>query len=106
MQRYRKRPFDVICFTETWADGQTNFKKVFGKNYKVFAKNRCSDNSAKKRGGGVVIAVSKTLRSELVDIPGCKELEQVLVKIEDQGKTTFVVCLYLPPDRSTKISSP
>lgn len=49
--------YDIIALTETWLNERTSSSQVFDSNYAVFRCDRCSSNSRKSAGGGVILAV-------------------------------------------------
>jgi hypothetical protein len=62
----------------------------------VFRKDRDYDNSNTKRGGGVLIAVHKSIRSEPIDIINTAS-EQVWAKITLSNKSIILGACYVPP---------
>ncbi|KAL1403171.1 hypothetical protein pipiens_000921, partial [Culex pipiens pipiens] len=81
-------PYPVVCLTETWWHSKTDAAEAFGSDYIVYRKDRNAKNSPrnpdgepKKRGGGVAIAVSKSLKSKILRVRGSAGLEQVWIQM-------------------------
>lgn len=91
--------YDVITLTETWLNPTTdNNQEFMDSNYEVFRKDRMNASSIKeKSGGGVLIAVKRTLECELVNMPELSTIESICVKIKSSKSATFVYCTYIQP---------
>lgn len=96
--------YPVVCLTETWWHSKTDAAEAFGTGYDVYRTDRNVRNSPKKRGGGtmrrgggVAIAVAKSLKSKILKVRGSAGLEQVWVSIVNQRRRFLVGLLYLPP---------
>lgn len=71
------------------------------KNFNVFRTDRSNLNSNKTRGGGVLIAVDRTIMAR--EVPTQPNVEQLFVSIT-LGKQKFIVgACYLPPDAPTAL---
>lgn len=91
--------FDVIVLTETWLDNRIHSVQLFGPLYDVYRCDRNGVNSSKRMGGGVLVAVKKTLSSVQLNIcDSC--LEQVWVKLDFNNKCLYISSFYLPPDKT------
>ena len=64
--------YDVICITETWLTGSHNSAEYFPPDYYVFRRDRYTVLESTARGGGVLIAVSKNMGADIIDL-GSKE---------------------------------
>ncbi|XP_049307597.1 uncharacterized protein LOC125777270 [Bactrocera dorsalis] len=73
---------DVLCITESWLQTSIADGEVVDRSYNIFRKNRDPMIGGFKRGGGVFIAVKRSIQSELVIINN-NTLEQVFIKIKD-----------------------
>lgn len=94
--------FDIIVFTETWLNSGVHDNELFDDRYNVFRRDRESSGfHNKKDGGGVLIAVSKHLKSHRLHL--CEsDCEDLWVKIEMHDKTgkskiLYICSVYLPP---------
>ena len=66
--------YTVILGTETsWHEGVRN-EEAFGSKYNVYRDDRNYQRSEKKSGGGVLVAVSTKLNSEIIVTTKFKEL--------------------------------
>ncbi|XP_058838876.1 uncharacterized protein LOC131694284 [Topomyia yanbarensis] len=92
--------FDIIALTETWLGDSTLSVQAFGANYDVFRTDRSSRNSLKATGGGVLVAIHRRLKAQLIDDTLGVCVEQVWVRIKLAGYALFLCVVYLPPDRT------
>lgn len=94
--------FDVIVLTETWLNSGVTDNELFDSRYIVYRRDRESSGfHTKKEGGGVLVAVSKRLKSfRLFSYES--DCEDLWVKVEVQdtkGKINYLyICgVYMPP---------
>lgn len=71
--------YSFYVLTETWLNANISSQELGFKNYDVYRSDRNSDTSDKLRGGGVLIAACRTLRSSLV-VTSVTSVEHVFVK--------------------------
>ncbi|KAL1378765.1 hypothetical protein pipiens_015361, partial [Culex pipiens pipiens] len=91
--------YDVILLTETWLDGSVKPLQLFGDLFAVYTTNRNPANSRRKVGGGVLIAVRKTLDSVVCVEAAADNLEQIFVTIHLKNQKMFIGCFYLPSEK-------
>lgn len=91
--------YDVIMLTETWLDDSINAVQLFGNAFEVFSTHRNAGNSRRTVGGGVLIAVRKSLDSTVCAEAAAVNLEQIFVKIQLKTQKVFVGCFYLPSEK-------
>ncbi|XP_058821205.1 uncharacterized protein LOC131683342 isoform X1 [Topomyia yanbarensis] len=91
--------FDIIVFVETWLNDDTLSSQVFGTGYEVFRCDRNLRNSRKSTGGGVLVAVHRSLKARVVEKTCWDCLEQVWSIIELGDRKLYLCALYVPPDR-------
>lgn len=91
--------YDVILLTETWLDGSVKPLQLFGDLFTVYTTNRNPANSRRKVGGGVLIAVRKTLDSVVCVEAAVDNLEQIFVTIHLENQKMFIGCFYLPSEK-------
>ena len=90
------RKFDIICLTESWLTAQDNLHDYDMEDYEIVNMNRYN-----KRGGGVMMYISKTIKYKLVK--SMSEAidtlyECVTIEIETaKGKNTLLTCMYRAP---------
>ena len=59
---------DIILLTETWLHPDINNRELFHASYNVYRQDRKHSPGGLSRGGGVLIAVRNTIKSEQVQI--------------------------------------
>ncbi|XP_058456552.1 uncharacterized protein LOC131433949 [Malaya genurostris] len=96
--------FDIIALTETWLSESTLSLQAFGANYDVFRCDRDSRNSSKKSGGGVLAAIHRRLKAQLITNVSGSSVEQVWVQICLNTCSFFLCVVYFPPDRTRDLS--
>lgn len=94
--------YSVIIGTETSWNESVKSEEVFGSNYNVFRNDRDLHLTQRCSGGGVLIAISVILNSELIVSPKFKEFEHVWVKTHIAGETHIFASVYFPPDQACK----
>lgn len=88
---------DIYCFTETWLNESYNDVELgFPKSYQIYRQDRNINNSLKKIGGGVLIAIKNKHKSKLITTNKIN-LETLFVQIKINGKTYLINCTYIPP---------
>lgn len=92
---------DIIVLTETnlqpsIATGELNFH-----NYEVFRKDRDLASGNKISGGGVLVAVSKSLHSSIINVSSSIEALFVSLNLQHGNKALFVGA-YIPPGQPTQ----
>ena len=96
--------FSVILATETNWDESVKSEEIFGNMFNVFRNDRNLQESEKKSGGGVLIAVSVNFNSETVAAPKFKEFEHIWIKSHIAGETHVFASVYFPPHNANKIT--
>ena len=90
--------FDVLILVETWLDDRITSIQLFGEDFVVYRVDRNHMNSNRSVGGGVLIAVRKSLDSIMYS--SCTpHIEQVFIIIRLNGSQVFVGAIYLPPEK-------
>lgn len=87
----------LIC--ETWLNGDVSDAELGLTGFDIFRVDRETTNSAKKRGGGVLIATRKHLRAKKLEVPQL-EIEQVFVVIKLGNESMILDSVYIPPASS------
>lgn len=88
---------DIFILTETWLDPGINSAELGFPNFNIYRMDRNSKTSAKKRGGGVAIAISKSLSSSKISTKN-PFIEQLFVNVKTSSGKIIVGCAYLPPN--------
>ncbi|XP_055615151.1 uncharacterized protein LOC129761454 [Toxorhynchites rutilus septentrionalis] len=96
--------YDIIALTETWLDDRTFSNQVCGDNYEVFRTDRDEFNNTKSSGGGVLVAVHRRLKAQLIKESGWSCVEQVWVSIKLEGRKMYLCTIYIPPDRTRDVT--
>ena len=91
---------DIIALTETWL-GKDDYPNLYFNNYECFSQNRIKKN--KKRGGGVLLFIKKTIISNKLDkytisIPDAIDI--LTVSITFNNLNFILVVNYRSPDSS------
>ena len=87
------RKFDIIALTETWLNETDNVNDFYMEDYNIAYTNRKN-----KRGGGVLIYVSKSINFDLVDNMSLVVddiLEVITIKIVYEKEKIYIYQLYL-----------
>ncbi|XP_055536990.1 uncharacterized protein LOC129725335 [Wyeomyia smithii] len=92
--------YELIALTETWLDDRTQSSHLFGSEYEGFRCDRGPINSPKRTGGGVLIAVHRRLKANVIHENSWNILEQVWVSVQLSGRKLFICAVYFPPDRT------
>lgn len=87
--------FDIIALTETWFTPALLSTEYFHSDYVVHRCDRSPSTSQFGRGGGVVVAVTKTINTQQIVLPQCENVEYVCVKLKFNRQTIFIYCLYV-----------
>ncbi|XP_058448683.1 uncharacterized protein LOC131428655 [Malaya genurostris] len=96
--------YDIIALSETWLNENTISVLGYGSNYEIFRTDRSSHNSSKSIGGGVLIAVHRRLKAQLVESTPGRCVEQVWVRVQLADFSLFICVIYIPPDRCRDVS--
>lgn len=89
--------YDILAFTESNLSDSIPSSQIFPHNYVVYRCDRNLNNSKKKSGGGVVLAVNRKLNSKIVQLHGYNNLEQICIEVQFESSALYVCCIYLPP---------
>lgn len=95
---------DIYALTETWLCEGINDQELGFRNLNVFRTDRSSETSNKGIGGGVLLAVKKSILAYKVATK-CKSIESVYVAIRIKGCQLVVGNVYLPPKCSMETIS-
>lgn len=96
--------YPIILGTETSWNESVRSEEVFGNCYNVFRDDRNLQTSEKKSGGGVLIAVSTEMNSELITTKKHKEFEHVWAKVFIGCETHVFSSVYFAPNNARKES--
>ena len=89
--------YDIIALSETWLRDDICNSELAA-DYKVYRCDRNHVTSALQRGGGVLIGIKNYLTSSTISLPGCEQLEQVIVRTSVGNDTIYICCIYLRPN--------
>ena len=93
--------YDAVALTETWLNS-TFLDSELTTDYTLYRCDRCSTGNVLRRGGGVLIAVKKTLNSCLITPYADSDLEQIFVRIKLHNSLLFIGAIYLPPNTNAE----
>ena len=85
------KSYDIFCVSETWLNETIYDNEILPSNYTIYRNDRRS------RGGGVLIAVSNSIPSKIIE--RYTGIEMISVELELSPKL-LIVCLYIPPNCS------
>ena len=91
--------YDLYAFSETWLAPHTLSCQLFDDSYEVFRKDRTNLTSTKSCGGGVLLAIRKSLKPRELKVPNTSGVELVWVTLPLTEKSVHICVAYLPPDR-------
>ena len=77
------RDFHIVALTETWCHSNISNSEILPKGYTVYRNDR------DYRGGGVLLAVSDSIRSELLSSP-TPHSECLIVKVQTHHSLSCV----------------
>lgn len=96
--------YSVIALTETWLDPSIDSSELFSAKYpNVYRSDRDFPSSNRKKGGGVLLAVSDVFTSSTLDLntPQFDKLSRidiVGVKISCNSQLLYIINIYIPPN--------
>jgi Endonuclease-reverse transcriptase len=94
-----KNDFDVIVLLETNLVEALFFdEEMFDSRYFVYRCDRNSENSLKKSGGGVLIAIKKIYDSVEVTTKNQKLIEHMCIKVKCNNYFYYISAVYLAPN--------
>lgn len=90
-------PHDVLFLTETWLDSNINTAELGLPTHNIYRLDRNKNTSSKSRGGGVLLAISKTLVSRKLTTT-YKNVEHIFSVVNTNKKNKIILgCVYIPP---------
>lgn len=93
--------YSIIVILETWLTPNFSHEEVYFQSYHVYRKDRDADLCNKKRGGGVLIAVSEEFASRLISVP-TNEVEELYIEIKCAKQTFIIGGVYIPPNSTVE----
>jgi hypothetical protein len=93
--------YKIFVLVETWLNESFQDTELFDDDWIIFRKDRNYANSGTKRGGGVLIAVHRSLNSELLPVNSTSE--QIWTKIAINNKSIILGACYVPPCSSISV---
>ncbi|XP_050516181.1 uncharacterized protein LOC126891046 [Diabrotica virgifera virgifera] len=91
--------YDIIVIIETWLTSKILDAELGLCDFNVFKHDRDTQTSSKTRGGGVLIAIHKRLRSMMVK-PIDSSVEHVFAQVMCSTKKLIIGAVYFPPRSS------
>jgi len=96
----------MLC--ETNLDDSIHSSEVFPQNFVVYRCDRSDDTekfqlTKKKRGGGVMIAIEKSMKSQLIGTGAIFGAEQIWVKISSKFRDIILIEIYIRPDSPLEV---
>ncbi|XP_076666388.1 uncharacterized protein LOC143367980 [Andrena cerasifolii] len=93
---------DIIILVEKWLHSSISSFVLGLDEYNVFRYDRSDLTSRCPRGGGVLIAVNKSLPCTLLRISN-NNLEQIFVRVKVNNRHMIIGAIYLPPSSSHEL---
>jgi exonuclease III len=90
---------DIVGISETWLNSNVSDNEILSDSYNIYRRDRDS-NCVQSRGGGVLIAVKKEIKSSLVFSSESKEILAIEVNCTSANNLLLVIC-YRPPGSDT-----
>ena len=94
----------MLLFTETWLNNSVLDSEILCNEYSLFRCDRNVNNSKKKCGGGVLIAVNKKYMCKKVKLPYV-DVEMLCVSIDVSSYLIYLLCAYIPPTSTENVFS-
>ena len=94
--------YDIVVLAETWLNNGIFTEELGLTNYKVYRFDRNKDTSVHSRGGGVLIAVSKTLLSSVIGVSSSR-VEQLFIRVNMGPGSLIPRAVYIPPASNPSI---
>lgn len=88
--------YDIIVLSETWLHLGINSNELGMENYVIYRLDRNVNTSVSVRGGGVLIAVKKTLPSHSIKTDQ-NTVEHLFVEVMVNGSPILIGAVYIPP---------
>lgn len=104
--------YDIIILTETWLIPEINNNEFIDQRYNVYRCDRDRVNTNKMDGGGVLVALLRTLKSSECDISINSAnslyrnlIEHVLIEVPSvrPSKRHIISAAYIPPKTATPV---
>lgn len=91
--------YDIFVIVETWLNNEFYDSEYFDLNlYHVYRKDRCYVRTGCERGGGILVAVRKELKSyKCTDFIYDELLDQLFIFIPSLDGLICLCCSYIPP---------
>ena len=87
---------DILGITETWLDSRITDSELAFEGYTLIRRDR--EDSAKLRGGGVLLYIKNELNPVIKSELKCSKIETLFCSIQCNGESTMLGICYRPPD--------
>lgn len=97
--------YDIIILTETWLCSNISDSEYIDSRYQVFRMDRDRSASGRRDGGGVLVAVSRTLCAAALalpatDVPLPPLVDQLMVQLNIRKRKLIICAVYIPPKQN------
>lgn len=89
--------YDIVILTETWLREGICDGEIANDRYTVYRRDRSSSTSCKKDGGGVLIALKKSISSIRRSDWECQSVEEIILLLPTVGHDIVLTACYIPP---------
>lgn len=93
--------YDIIIISETWLPTEITDGEIGLPDYNIFRCDRKYESKVLERGGGVMIAVEKSIKCHVLDSSNTNGFESLFVKLWFCSKSILLNVTYIPPAGST-----
>lgn len=93
--------YDVILLVETNFDEEIFNEEIFSQDYVVYRNDRSSNNSNKKSGGGILIALKRKFKCQLLEVN--YNIEHLAILIDLNGNKFYISNSYIPPNQDKSV---
>ena len=94
--------YDIVVLVETWLSAKYSDAELGLKGFLTYRCDRSSATSSNLRGGGVLIAVRKDIKSGVISINE-STVEQVFVLVSCGARNVVLGSVYIPPKSTREI---
>lgn len=96
--------YPIIVITESWLNDSFSSSEIMDNRYVVYRRDRSALTSSCERGGGVLVAVHKSLLSCELLLPE-PSIEEIWVKVKMSECELLLCAVYIPPSSKDCIYS-
>lgn len=97
--------FDIILLQETWLNHRIDTAEILANShYNAIRADRSQFKNTRKEGGGVLAFIKVGINYQFISLAIDTTIEFIAFKITLEGKTFFVINVYIPPYRNRMLA--